>query len=109
MVNTRQCPSVSPFVVFFRTDTPDQARVILMRAILPILLILFGWIPPARAEEPHTFWGKTVEGWIAVFRDKASTEVQRRQAVWALGCFGAEAKAAVPDLIEAVRKGQFSG
>ncbi|MGP0065868.1 MAG: HEAT repeat domain-containing protein, partial [Isosphaeraceae bacterium] len=78
-----------------------------MRTILPILLILFGWILPARAEEPHTFWGKTVEGWIAVFRDKASTEVQRRQAIWALSCFGAEAKAAVSDLIDIVRKERF--
>ena len=52
-----------------------------MRAHLLIVLLIVGWLQPARAEEPHTFWGKTVEGWIAVFRDKASTEVQRRQAV----------------------------
>ena len=31
----------------------------------------------------------------------------RRQAVWALGCFGPEAKAAGPDLIEALRHEQF--
>ncbi len=78
-----------------------------MRANLLILLILAGCLQPARAEEPHTFWGKTVEGWIAVFRDESSTEIQRQQAVQALGCFGPEAKAAVPVLIDAVRKGQF--
>jgi HEAT repeat protein len=78
-----------------------------MRAKLLILLILGGWLQPARADEPHTFWGKTVEGWIAVFRDTSSTDVQRRQAVHALGCFGPEAQAAVPDLIEAVRRGQL--
>ena len=78
-----------------------------MRAKLLILLILVSWLQPARAEEPHTFWGKTVEGWLAVYRDKASTDVQRQQAVVALGCFGPEAKAVVPDLIDAVRKGEF--
>jgi HEAT repeat protein len=78
-----------------------------MRAIFPAILILIGWIQPARAEEPHTFRGKTAEGWIAVFRDKASSDLERRQAVWILGCFGEEGRAAVPDLIDAARKGQF--
>ena len=75
-----------------------------MRAPLLIVLIVAGWLQPARAEQPHTFWGKTVEGWLAVYRDKASTDVQRQQAVVALGCFGPEAKAVVPDLIDAVRE-----
>ena len=78
-----------------------------MRAILLILLTFVVWIQPARADGSHTFWGKTVEGWIAVFRDKTNTEIQRRQAMAALGCFGPEAKAAIPDLIDAVRKERF--
>ncbi len=76
-----------------------------MRANLLILFILAGWLQPAWAEEPHTFGGKTVEQWLAVYRDQSSTEAQRRQAVVALGRFEAEASAAVPDLVEAVRKG----
>ena len=106
-MNTRPRPDVNSFGVVSGADTPDHAESILVRAIFPAVLFFVGWLQPARAEEPHTFWGKTVEGWIAVFRDKASTEVQRRQAEWGLGCFGAEAKAVVPDLIDAIRKGQF--
>ena len=78
-----------------------------MRAPLLILLILAGWLQPVRAEEPHTFWGKTVEGWLAVYRDKSSTEIQRRQALMALEGFGPEAKAAVPDLVDALHHLQF--
>ncbi len=78
-----------------------------MRVFSAIVLVIIGCLQPARAEEPHTFWGKTIEGWIAVYRDESSTEIQRRQALVALGCFGPEAKAAVLDLTEAVRKGQF--
>ena len=80
-----------------------------MRPILPTWLILVALALPARGEELHTFGGKTVEGWIAVLRDKASTEAQRREAAVMLGCFGPEAGAAAPDLIEAVRKGQIRG
>jgi HEAT repeat protein len=78
----------------------------------PILLTWPIWVAlavPARGEELHTFGGKTVEGWIAVLREKASTEAQRRQAAVMLGCFGPEARAAAPDLIETVRKGQIQG
>jgi HEAT repeat protein len=78
-----------------------------MRVLLLILLILAGWLQSARAEEPHTFWGKTAEGWLAVYRDKSSTKAQRWQAVMALGRFEGEARAAVPDLVEAVRGGPF--
>ncbi len=72
-----------------------------MRVHSAIVLVIIGCLQPARSEEPHTFWGKTVEQWLAVYRDKASTEVQRRQALYALGGFGPEAKAALPHLIEA--------
>jgi len=75
--------------------------------MLPFFLILCGWFPPVSADEPHTIFGKTAEGWIAVLRDKSSAAALRQQAVWALGCFGPEAKTAVPDLIEALRRDQF--
>jgi HEAT repeat protein len=105
--NTQPRPDVTPFGALIGSRETGHAGAFLMRVLLPILFIVVGCLPPARAEEPHTYWGKTVEGWLAVFRDTSSTEVQRRQAVQALGCFGAEAKAAVPDLVDAVRKGQF--
>ena len=79
-----------------------------MRTLFLASVLFVGLLQPALADAPRTFWGKTVEGWISVFRDKASTDVQRRQAVWALGCFGAEAKAAVPDLIDAVHNRQLT-
>lgn len=78
-----------------------------MRRILPTWLIWVALAVPARGEELHTFGGKTVEGWIAVLRDQASTEAQRRQAAVMLGCFGPEARVAAPDLIDAVRKARF--
>lgn len=78
-----------------------------MRILLLIPFVIAGWLQPAWADEPRTFCGKTVQGWLAVFRDKTSTEIQRRQSMAALGCFGPEAKAAIPDLIEALRHGQF--
>ncbi len=76
-----------------------------MRYLLMPLLIVFASADPARDEGPHTFRGKTVEGWLAVFRDKANTDAQRREAIVTLGYFGPEARAAAPDLIEAVRRG----
>jgi hypothetical protein len=82
---------------------------VVVRPILPTCLIWLAVTLPARGEEPHTFGGKTVEGWIAVLRDKASTEAQRGEAAVMLGCFGPEAGAAAPDLSEAVRKGQIRG
>ncbi len=80
-----------------------------MRPILPTWLIWVVLAVPAQGEDLHTFGGRTVEGWIAVLRDQASTEAQRRVAAVMLGCFGPEARAAAPDLIEAVRKGQIQG
>ena len=80
-----------------------------MRYLLMPLLIVFASADPARDEGPQTFRGKTVEGWLAVFRDKANTDVQPREAIVTLGYFGPEARAAAPDLIEAVRRGPNRG
>ncbi len=70
-----------------------------MRTIIPAVLILVLQLNCARADEQRTFCGKTVEGWTQVLRDQTATSAERRQAMSALGCFGPEAKAAVPDLI----------
>ncbi len=78
-----------------------------MRRILSTWLICVALAVPAQGEDLHTFGGKTVQGWIAVLRDNASSDAQRREATFMLGCFGPEARAAAPDLIEAVRKGQI--
>ncbi len=78
-----------------------------MRAIFPAVLVLVGWIQPARAEEPHTFRGKTVEGWLAVFRDKAASDLERRQAAWILGCFGAGGPGGRPRSDRRRAEGQF--
>ena len=78
-----------------------------MRPVLSSALVLIFWLPPTLADEQRTFCGKTVEGWREAVRDKTWEVGERRQAVWALGCFGPEAKAAVPDLIELVQRGQF--
>ena len=80
-----------------------------MRALLPALLIGAIWSSPAQAEEPHIFRGKTVEGWLAVFRDKASTEARRSEAAVMLGCFGPEARSAAPFLMDALRKDPSRG
>ena len=57
----------------------------------------------ARADEPTTLQGKTLEGWVAALRDKTGRD--RRAADIALGYFGPAAGVAVPDLIDAVRHG----
>jgi HEAT repeat protein len=61
-----------------------------------------GWLGLVRAEEPRTFYGKTVEGWIAVFRDEEATVQDRRNAAEALAAFGPAASAAAPQLIAAL-------
>ena len=66
-----------------------------MRVLSAIVLVIIGCLQAARSEEPQTFWGKTVEQWLAVYRDQASTDDQRRQAVQAFGCFGPEGKNAL--------------
>jgi HEAT repeat protein len=80
----------------------------LARTGLPALLVLLSWLQPGRADEQQTFYGKTVDAWIAVLRDKTGTDARRQQAVWALGCFGPDAKAAVPNLVDATREKQLS-
>ncbi len=76
-----------------------------MKSVIPALLVVVLWPLQARAEGDRTFLGKTVEVWRGVLRVKASTADERRQAAIALGCFREDAKAAVPDLIGAVRQG----
>jgi HEAT repeat protein len=78
-----------------------------MKAIFPALLLMVLWLEPASADEQRIFCGKSVEGWMEILRDKTGTAAGHRRAVWALGCFGPEAQAAVPALIEALRHGQF--
>jgi HEAT repeat protein len=58
-----------------------------------------------RADEPLTFQGKTVDGWIAQLRSKSMQD--RYEAVKALGYFGPAARAAVPDLINAAHQKPF--
>jgi HEAT repeat protein len=79
----------------------------LVRTGLQALLVLISSLQPGRADEQQTIYGKTVDGWIAVLRDKTGTDGRRQQAVWALGCFGLEARAAAKDLIEAAHDKQL--
>jgi HEAT repeat protein len=78
-----------------------------MRTIIPAFFVTVALTGTSRGEEAHTFRGKTVDGWLAVFWDKSATDDQRREAVVMLGCFGPEARAAAPDLIDAVRNGPW--
>ncbi len=71
------------------------------RAFLGAAMML-GSLGFVRAEEPRTFYGKTVEAWTAVLRAKQSSLGERRKAVVAMAGLGPYAKAAVPDLIAAL-------
>ena len=77
-----------------------------MRVLLAAFLALAGCLHQARADEPRTFGGKTVEGWLAVLRTKTSTEDEQKRAIRALCLFGPEAKVAAPDLIAGVHEGK---
>jgi HEAT repeat protein len=77
------------------------------QSALAAILVLSFWQFSARAIEPQEFYGRTPDAWVAVLRDKDSTEDDRRRAVLALGFFGADAKAAIPDLQELVRLQRF--
>ena len=90
-----------------RLEFHGARRAIRMKAIFPALLLMIHWPLPASADEQRMFCGKTAEGWRDILRDKTDTASGHKQAVWALGCFGPEAKAAGPDLIEALHHGQF--
>jgi HEAT repeat protein len=85
----------------------NSSKVILMRPIALAFLLLCRWPYPAPADEQQVFYGKTVDGWIAVLRAKTSTDDDRRQAMVALGYFAAEAKAAIPDLRALIQQGQL--
>jgi hypothetical protein len=76
-----------------------------MKTLVFFLCIILLQLIDVRADEPHTFCGRTVDGWIAVLRDRSSRE--RGRAAGMLGQFGPEAIGAVPDLIDTVRQSQF--
>src|SRR5262245_52326133 len=65
------------------------------------------WYLPFQAVEPTAFMGKTIDAWRELIRSRTATVGERMQALWALGCFGPEAKAAVPDIIELVHRGEL--
>jgi|GEM_PF-1875141 len=85
------------------SDCHCHTRILNMYALLLIFTALVVSLQSARAEELRTVYGKTVEEWIHVFRDKGNTKAERQRAILALGYFGPEARAVVPDLIEIVR------
>lgn len=60
---------------------------------------------PARADERRAFCGKTVGEWVEAYRDRSGRD--RWRAVWAFRYFGPDAKAAVPDLVDSLRRGGF--
>jgi HEAT repeat protein len=64
-----------------------------------------GQFGPVRADERRTFCGKSVDEWIAIVHVRSSPD--RGRALRALWYLGPEAKAAVPDLVDALRKGDF--
>jgi HEAT repeat protein len=76
-----------------------------MRPLLSVFIVVLG-LHSAVADDQRTFCGKSLARWRELLRDKTASESSRRQAAFALGCFGPEAKPAVPDLIDAVRQGQ---
>ncbi len=78
-----------------------------MPSALAAILYLSVWQSSARAIEPQEFYGKTLDAWVEVLRDKDSTTDDRRRAVLASGFFGADAKAVIPDLQELVRQQRF--
>jgi len=78
-----------------------------MRFILYALLFLMPCLPTAQAEEQPTFLGKTLTGWRQILTGKSATMDERRQALWAIGCFGPEAREATPELMELVRRGEL--
>jgi HEAT repeat protein len=71
-----------------------------MRTALLIALILIGWNHLASGQERRIIAGKDVDGWVAILRNPASSSRDQEQAIRVIGEFGAEAKAAVPFLIE---------
>jgi HEAT repeat protein len=62
---------------------------------------------PFQAGEQTAFFGKTVDGWRELIRSRSASPDERREALWALGCFGPDAGPAVPDLMELVHEGHF--
>ncbi len=77
-------------------------RMMVAVAVVAVVLLVNG-VCPAQTEGRRTFCGKTVDGWITALRDRSGRE--RRRAVRALAHLGPDAKAAVPDLIDALRRG----
>jgi HEAT repeat protein len=65
------------------------------------LSIAIVFVLSIQTDAPRTFGGRTLDAWLTALHSKSSRE--RRAAVVAVTCFGPEAKAAVPDLIEILR------
>jgi HEAT repeat protein len=66
--------------------------------------VLALWPGLLAADEPRTFYGKTVAEWTAIVQNCKSTVTERQQAIHALAAFGPEARTAVPILIEALKQ-----
>lgn len=68
-------------------------------------LVFAAWLaaaaPPAEAEAPRPD-EKSLSDWIAILKDGKRDEVDRIQAVHAIGCFGSSGLPAVEPLIEAL-------
>ncbi|WP_422931758.1 HEAT repeat domain-containing protein [Singulisphaera sp. PoT] len=78
-----------------------------MNALVSTLIFAVGSILAAAGDEPPMVLGRSVDGWVQILRNKGSAPGARLRALKALAFFGAEAKAAVPDLVEEFRRGLF--
>jgi len=62
-------------------------------------------VEPTATDARRALGGKTVDEWTRALRDRANRDHSR--AAWMLAAFGPEAKAAVPDLVEALDQGDL--
>jgi len=82
--------------------------ITLRRRILPVtvgavLLVFLIRTDLAHADERRTFCGRTAEEWVRSLQDRT----HRGQAVVALGYIGPAARAAVPELVDILRRRDF--
>jgi HEAT repeat protein len=62
-------------------------------------------VEPTATDARRAIGGKTVDEWTRALRDRANRDHSR--AAWMLAAFGPEAKAAVPELVEALDQGDL--